>query len=179
MVMAVTPSWKYFGLYSDFGDNFRGAEVSYGTAVASAAASGARDVAELLVPDSIGSPPAVGTYPRVLTFNGDGSSLSANLTYDNGWWGETPGVPFEPSYLLVEIQGPGAAEFVVGDSGQYSIYHYVSSDGGQTLHLRSDDELLLVGVTKIKIWRVSVFPGDPLPEPVYFWTAHVATREIP
>lgn len=179
MVMPVAPGWAYFGFYSDFGDVSRGAAVSYATAVASAAADGARDVADM-TPADIGDPPISPTHPKIFTFTGGATSMAINMSYDNGYFGDAPpGTEFVPSNFLVELQGPGALDFQVDIDGPYNIFHYVSSDGGQSIYMNSTEDLLLTGVTRIKIWRVSVFPGDPLPNPEYFWTSHVGTREIP
>ncbi|HOV19591.1 MAG TPA: hypothetical protein PLK10_09180 [Ottowia sp.] len=181
MTMIVDPGGSYFGLYSNFGDVFRGEAVSYADAVASAAAAGARDVTDLVVPDDIGAPTVLSGHPKVIWFDGDGSNLAVNMTYDNGYWGDGDGEDFLPSNFLVEIQGPAAGSFVVdsgGGSFDFSINHYVSSDGGQSIYLESQIGELLTGVTRIKVWRAVVFPGDPLPEPPQaFWTGFLGAIE--
>ena len=163
MVMPVTPGGAYFGLYSDFGDVYRGEAVSYAVAAASAATADARDVADLSVPYDVGAGTPFDTHPKLDTFSGSGSFLEICTTYDNGYWGDGD-PPWGTSYFLVELQGPNASEFAVGDD-TFGIHHYVSSDGGQAIYLESSVDGLLTGLTRIRVWRVGSFPGDPLPEP--------------
>ena len=177
MTMPVTPGGAYFGFYSNFGDNNRGSAVSYADAVSAASAPGARDVADLDVPDSIGSAPAMGGHPMLQNFTGDGTTMEIRTTYDNGYWDDMPpGGIFAASYFLVELQGPNASEFVVGVAA-FGIYHYVSSDGGQSIYLNSSVDGLLTGLTRIRVWRAEAFPGDLPPGP--FWTSYINSREIP
>ena len=179
MVMPVTPGGAYFGFYSNFADDYRGSAVSYADAVSAASAPGARDVADLDVPDSIGSASAMGGHPMLQRFTGDGTSMEVLTTYDNGYWDDMPpGGSFAASYFLVELQGPNASEFVVeGDA--FRIEHYVSADGGQSIYLNSSVDGLLTGLTRIRVWRAEAFPGDPLPEPPSnFWTGFIGSREI-
>lgn len=107
-------------------------------------------------------------------FTGGGTSMNVLTTYDNGYWDDMPpGGSFAASYFLVELQGPNASEFVVrGDT--FGIYHYVSPDGGQSIYLNSSVDGLLTGLTRIRVWRVGSFPGDPS----NFWTGFIGSREI-
>ena len=180
MTMEVSPGGAYFGLYSDRGDTYRGAVVSYADAVASAAAPEARDVADLSVPADFGNPNIVPTHPKLLTFTGSASLIDVHMTYDNGIWGDGDDVGgFSASKFLLEIQGPAASLFELGGSGDFYVSHHVSSDGGQSIYLGSDIGGLLDGITRIKVWRAAVFPGDPLPEPPGpFWTRLIGAREV-
>ena len=173
--MPVTPGGAYFGLYSNFGDVKRGEAVSYSTAVASAGAAGSRDVLDLAIPDDLGNPTILSGHPSVLNASGSGSNISITTTYDNGYWGDAPSGPFKPSNFLVELQGPSADQFVVSDDAVFGITHHVSEDGGQYISLSSSNDELLTGLTRIKLWRAEVFPGDGLAE---FWTSFVGSREI-
>ena len=179
MTMPVEPGGAYFGFYSDFGDISRGEIVSYEDAVASAAAAGARDVGDLDVPGDIGAPTILSTHPKIITFTGDDGFMEVKTTYDNGYWDDTDGSPFLPSNFLVELQGPGVGGFVIDAGAVLGITHYVSSDGGQSIYLNSSTNALFDNVTRIKIWRAVVFPGDPIPgPPSNFWTRFVGAREI-
>ena len=180
MAMPVTPGGAYFGFYSDFGDVDRGEVVSYADAVASAAAAAARDVADLSIPDDVGAGTPFDTHPKLDAFSGSGSFLEIRTSYDNGFWGDGE-PPWAASNFLVELQGPGVAEFVVANSGDapFTIYHYVSSDGGQSIYLASQDEELFTALTRVRVWRAAVFPGDPPPEPPSeFWTRFIGSQEI-
>ena len=83
----------------------------------------------------------------------------------------------DPGGAYLELQGPGAAGFVVGDGvGPLSIYHYISSEGGQVVYLSaSGGASLFDSLTRVKVWRAAVFPGD---EVTPFWTDFVGTPEI-
>lgn len=174
MTMPVTPGGAYFGLYSDFDDVGRGEAVSYSTAVASAGAAGSRDVLDLAIPDDLGNPTILSGHPSVLSASGGGSTITITTTYDNGWWGDAPSGQFKPSIFLVELQGPSADQFAV-DGAVFGITHYVSADGGQSIYLSSSNDELLTGLTRIKLWRAEIFPGDDLAE---FWTSFIGSREI-
>lgn len=172
MAMTVDPGGAYFWFYSDYGDVKRGEIITYGSAVASATASGARDVADIAIPGDLGSPTILVGHPKLIGANGTETNIEIRTTYDNGFWGDgTP--PWEPSKFLVELQGPGAAGFVVGDSvGPLSIYHYVSTGEVHVISLSaSGGASLFDSLTRIKIWRAAVFPAP-------FWTDFVGTREI-
>lgn len=177
MAMTVDPGGAYFGFYSDFFDVYRGEMITYGSAVASATASGARDVADIAIPGDLGSPTILAGHPKLINANGIATHIEVKTTYDNGFWGDgTP--PWEPSNFLVELQGPGVADFVIGDSvGPLSIYHYISSDGGQSIYLSAygGGATLFDSLTRIKIWRAAVFPGD---EVASFWAGFAGTHEI-
>lgn len=176
MAMTVDPGGAYFGFYSDFGDVNRGEIITYGSAVASATASDARDVADIAIPGDLGSPTILVGHPKLTDANGTETNIEIRTTYDNGFWDDgTP--PWEPSNFLVELQGPGAAGFVVWDGvGPLSIRHYISADGGQAVYLSaSGGASLFDSLTRVKVWRAAVFPGD---EVAPFWTDFVGTREI-
>lgn len=176
--MVVEPGGSYFGLYSNFGDDDRGAAVSFAGAVASASSAGARPVADLVVPDDLGNATPLPGHPQLLSFSGDGSYIEILTTYDNGYWDDDV-EQFIASNFLVEIQGPDATSFVVGEGGPFGIEHYVSSDGGQSIYLSSSTDSLLSGVTRIKVWRAEVFPGDEPPGPPEpFWTRFIGSQEI-
>ena len=180
MTMPVEPGGAYFGFYSDFGDVYRGEIVSYADAVASAAHASSRDVADLDVPGDIDGGTPFSTNPKFVSFTGGGSSVEILMTYDNGIWGDGE-PPWTPSNFLVELQGPSVDQFVISNSGgaPFTIYHYVSADGGQSVYLASEDDLLLSAVTRIRIWRAEVFPGDPPPGPdPNFWTSFIGSHEI-
>lgn len=177
MTMPVTPGGAYFWLYSDFDDVSRGGAVPYATAVASAGAAGSRDVLDLVIPDDLGSPNILSGHPIVLYVSGGGSNIGIRTTYDNGWWGDAPDGPFKPSNFLVELQGPSATQFVV-DGAVFSITHYVSEDGGQSIYLSSSNGELLTGLTRVRLWRAEIFPGDDPATPTEFWTSFVGSREI-
>lgn len=116
-------------------------------------------------------------HPKILSFNGGAGYLSIDMTYDNGYWGDQQGDgAFRPSKLLVELQGPGAGYFVLRGEGPDEIWHSVSEDGGQGISLESSEGLILTGITRIKIWRTEIFPGDPLPGGS-FWTNFIGSRE--
>jgi len=182
MTMPVDPGGAYFGFYSDFGDVRRGEIISYSSAVASAAASGARDVGDIAIPGDLEDPTILDGHPRLSRINDNSGSsndlLEIVMTYDNGTWGDG-GPPFVASYLLVELQGPDVASFVIDSDVPLGVYHYVSSDGGQYIYLGSTTKALFASLTRVKIWRAVVFPGDPLPEPpANFWMRFVGSREI-
>ena len=179
MTMPVEPGGAYFGFYSDFGDISRGEIVSYEDAVASAAAAGARDVGDIAIPGDLGSPTILEEHPKIILANGDESFIEIKTTYDNGYGEEMPDGPFRPSNFLVELQGSGVGGFVIDPDAVLGITHYVSSDGGQSIYLSSTTSALFANLTRIKIWRAVVFPGDPIPEPPSnFWTSFVGAREI-
>lgn len=181
MPMSVEPGGAYFGLYSDFGDLYRGEAVSYGTAVAAAAAAGTRDVTNLPIPEALDDWPDYPqpSHPMMTGLGGDGTSLEVTMTYDNGMWPGGSWSP-EPSYFLVELQGPGAAGFEATDGEvPLGIYLYVSSDGGQYIYLHSTTGVILTALTNVRIWRVSSFPGDEGGEPEQFWTDFIGSRERP
>lgn len=178
MTMPVGPGGAYFGFYSDFGDVSRGEIISYSSAVASAAAAGARDVGDIAIPGDLGSPNILDGHPRISFANGNTSFIEVNMTYDNGTW-DDGGPPFQASNFLVELQGPDVASFVIDSDAPLGITHYVSSDGGQSIYLNSTVAALFANLTRIKIWRAVVFPGDPGPEPPSnFWTSFIGSREI-
>lgn len=181
MVMPVQPGCAYFGFYSDFGDVYRGEVISYSSAVASVAAVGARDVANIAIPGQLESPTILSGHPHIRSVYGSAEFISVDMTYDNGYWGEGGGPPFYPSNFLVEIQGPGALLFELGTvypPPTLSISHYVDSDGGQSVYLNSAGGTLFDDLTRIKIWRAEVFPGDEIIPPGAFWTDFVNAREI-
>lgn len=99
------------------------------------------------------------------------------MTYDNGYWGDGD-PPWVASNFLVELQGPDVGSFEIGSDLFLAISHYVSSDGGQSIYLSSTSDALFDSLTRVKIWRAVVFPGDPLPNPTNFWTAFANAREI-
>jgi len=176
MPMTVSPGGGYFGFYSNFGDVNRGETITYSSAVASAAAEGVRDVLDLAIPDDLNSPTILAGHPRVLLATGDTSFIEVRMTYDNGYWGDG-GPPFYASNFLVELQGPNASEFKANGGGNANISHYVSSDGGQVISISSAIGAIFAGLTRIKIWRAKVFPGDLPPGP--FWTSFINSHEIP
>lgn len=178
--MVVDPGGAYFGFYSDFGDVSRGEVVTYSTAVASAAAAGARPVADVLIPADLGAPAVLSGHPHILQFDGTGGYIELRTTYDNGYWGDGGDAStYKASNFLVELLGPDASSFIVGDTGALSASHYVSSDGGQYIYVRSESGTLLSSLTRMKVWRAVVFPGDPIPEPATaFWTGFIGAREI-
>lgn len=177
MTMPVEPGGAYFGFYSDFDDVSRGEIITYSSAVASAAAAGARDVGDIAIPGDLGSPNILGGHPRIIQADGDTSFIYVNMTYDNGTW-DDPGPPFYASNFLVELQGPDASLFEVGGGGNYNITHYVSADGGQSIYISSAIGAIFAGLTRLKIWRAVVFPGDPVPEPAGpFWTNFIGSHE--
>lgn len=178
MAIAVTPGGAYFWLHSGFGDVMRGEIINYGSALATAAAAGTRDVADLSIPGDFGAPTVLSGHPKVLTFTGTGSKIALGTSYDNGIdLDGTP--PFVESEFLVELQGAAADAFVAGSVGlPYAISQYVSADNGQSIDLQSSVGGLLTGVSGMKVWRVAgLTPGDdPVPA---FWTEFIGTREIP
>ncbi|MBV7457310.1 hypothetical protein KW843_22710 [Acidovorax sp. sif1233] len=178
MTMPVSPGGAYFGFYSDFGDVNRGEIISYSSAVASAAAAGARDVGDIAIPGDLGSPNILAGHPRISFANGNAGFIEVNMTYDNGTR-DDGGPPFVASHFLVELQGPDVASFEIDSDTFLGISHYVSSDGGQSIYLNSTSDALFASLTRMKIWRAVVFPGDPLPEPpTNFWTSFIGAREV-
>jgi len=178
MVMPVDSGGAYFGFYSDFGDVSRGEAITYSSAVASAAAEGARDVADLAIPSDLGDPTILPGHPKIQSATGSDVFIEIVLTYDNGFWGDGT-TPWYPSNLLVELLGSGATSFVVGESAPLKISHYVSSDGGQSIYLSATGGASLFdNLTRVKIWRAAVFPGDPVEPAEPFWAGFVGTHEI-
>lgn len=176
MVMAVDPGGAYFGFYSDFDDVYRGEVISYEDAVASAAAAGARDVADIAIPSSGVDEPS-GPHPQLIFFSQAASYIEVRTSYDNGFWEGSGWVP-QPSFFLVEILGPEAHSFEIAPFGvPLGINHYVSSDGGQVIELSSTTDALLTALTRIKVWRAEIFPGDDPPSA--FWTDFIGSREVP
>lgn len=113
-------------------------------------------------------------HPKILAFGGGASYLSVSMTYDNGYWGDKQGDGmFRPSMFLVELQGPSAGYFVLEGEGPDEISHSVSEDNGQSIYLGGE---AVTGITRIKIWRTEIFPGDPLPGGS-FWTNFIGSRE--
>lgn len=177
MPIVVVPGGAYFWLHSAAGDNARGQSISHSDAVASVAAVGSRDVADLAVPAGIGTPALLPGHPKNDSFSGGASSITVGMTYDNGIWDDgTP--PWLASEFIVELQGAAAPDFVVLPTGSpalpFSVHHYVSGDGGQSIILRSSVAGLLTGLERIKIWRATLVPGTP---PAPFWTSFIGSHE--
>lgn len=185
MTIAVAPGGIYFGLYSDFGDVYRGEEVTYGVALASSLAADVRPVVELTLPGDLVDGgwwdlPVPSGHPRLIDLAGNGEFMEIRSTYDNGLWEGEGWLP-HVSKFLVELQGPGVQDFEISYSFEdvpMGIYAYVSPDGGQPIYLTSTAGSLLTAVEKVKIWRVATFPGDPPPAPpTEFWTNFIGARE--
>lgn len=133
-------------------------------------------MAALAVPGSLGSPPIAPTHPKMQFVNSDTSYIEIRMTYDNWYWDDMPVGPIHgASKFLVELQGPKAADFEHSYGVPYSIHHYISDDGGQSIALESSSNDILTALTNIKIWRVESFQ---ISEPPNFWTSFIGSHEI-
>lgn len=181
MTMPVTEGGAYFWLHSNLGDVYAGEAITYSSAVASVAADGAKDVGSLGIPGDVGAPALLPGHPQNNYFMGDASNLGVGMTYDNGIW-DDGSPPWEASEFIVELQGPNAADFAVRPGGglalPFSIRHYVSADGGQMINLESSMGGLFTGLTRIKIWRAAMVPGEPEEPAAPFWTNFICAREV-